>query len=169
MPNAILDGLALVDTTGHVILATTLASLILGVSANVVLRARYASIERDLKGSDSPKQPFAHRVLSGIVRDAQSAAAGGREINTQGIIEDNFQAELKPLLLAERFVKASTGLVIILGLLGTFYGLTLSIGRLVHLVSADVAGAGVADVSQTLTSGLTQALTGMAVAFSNSL
>ena len=50
-----------------------------------------------------------------------------------------FQAELRPLLLAERFVRAATGLVIILGLLGTFYGLTLSIGKLVHLVAVTAA------------------------------
>jgi methyl-accepting chemotaxis protein len=71
------------------------------------------------------------------------------------------------LLLAERFVRAATGLVIILGLLGTFYGLTLSIGKVVHLVAADADAAG--DVAKTLTGGLTQALSGMAVAFSNSL
>jgi hypothetical protein len=64
-------------------------------------------------------------------------------------------------------VRASTSLVLVLGLLGTFYGLTLSIGKLVHLVSAD-SGA-VADVADAVTHGLTQALTGMAVAFSNSL
>ncbi len=69
-------------------------------------------------------------------------------------------------MLAERFVRAATGLVIILGLLGTFYGLTLSIGRIVHLVSADV---GKSDVANAVTSGLTHALSGMAVAFSNSL
>ncbi len=167
MLSALLDGLSLVDTAGHLILATTLACLLLGVSANLILRARYAALERDLKQNPGGNQPFAHRVLNAIVRDVQDAARRSREANTQAIIEDNFQAELKPLLLAERFVKASTGLAIILGLLGTFYGLTLSIGRLVHLVSADTGGA--TDISQALTTGLTQALAGMAVAFSNSL
>ena len=54
-----------------------------------------------------------------------------------------------------------------MGLLGTFYGLTVSIGKLVHMVSADTGA--VADVTQAVTHGLTDALTGMAVAFSNSL
>jgi hypothetical protein len=52
-------------------------------------------------------------------------------------------------------------------LLGTFYRLTLSVGRLVHLVAAD-APVG-SDVTQTIGKGLTQSLSGMAVAFSNSL
>lgn len=167
MLTAILDGLSLVDTAGHLILATTLACLVLGVCANLLLRARYAALERDLRQNQGTNQAFTHSVLNAIVRDAQEAARRSLEINAQAIIEDNFQAELKPLLLAERFVKASTGLAIILGLLGTFYGLTLSIGRLVHLVSADAGAA--SDIGQTLTSGLTQALAGMAVAFSNSL
>jgi hypothetical protein len=66
------------------------------------------------------------------------------------------------LLLAERFVRAATGLVIILGLLGTFYGLTSSIGRLVQLVAGDTGG--VSDITQGVTTELTQALSGMAVA-----
>jgi hypothetical protein len=61
-------------------------------------------------------------------------------------------------LLGERFVRSATGLVLILGLSGTFYGLTLSIGKLSRLLS--VEGAKVADVTQSLTTGLTQALSG---------
>jgi len=167
MPNPILDGLSLVDTTGRLILAATLGCLSLGVGATFFLRARYASLERDLREHGPDHQPFSHPVLDRIRRDAEDASRRSPDRSTQAIIEDNFQSELGPLLSAERFVKSATGLVIILGLLGTFYGLTLSVGRLVHLVSTD-AGA-VADVSQALTSGLSQALTGMAVAFSNSL
>ena len=72
------------------------------------------------------------------------------------------------MLLAERFIGAATGLVIILGLLGTFYGLTVSVGQLVHLVSADTGAAQGRDAGRD-DEGLTQSLTGMSVAFSNSL
>ena len=167
MSNPILDGLSLVDPTGRVILATTLASLLAGVACHGVLGLRYAALERDFRQNAAPRPHFAHSVLSRIVEDAGQAAQRSREINTQAIIEDRFQSELGPLLVAERFVRASTGLVIILGLLGTFYGLTISIGRLVHLVSADTGA--LADVTQGVTHGLTDALMGMAVAFSNSL
>ncbi|MGD0679625.1 MAG: MotA/TolQ/ExbB proton channel family protein [Polyangiaceae bacterium] len=167
MPTALFEGLSLVDTTGRLILATTLACLLLGAGATFFVRSRYASMERDLRENGPHHRIFAHRVLNLIVRDADDALRRAPDRNTQAIIEDNFQSELKPLLFAERFVKSATGLVIILGLLGTFYGLTLSVGRLVHLVSSDAGE--VADVSHALTTGLTQALTGMAVAFSNSL
>jgi hypothetical protein len=165
MPNPILDGLSLVDTVGEVILAANVVSLAAGLGAHAFLRARYLGLERDLDENAGPRPIFTHRVLTRIFRDAEDDARHSRERNTQAIVEDAFQAELRTLLLAERFVRAATGLVLVLGLLGTFYGLTLSIGKLVHLVSANDGG----DVAQELTHGLTQALSGMAAAFSNSL
>ncbi|MGH7294466.1 MAG: hypothetical protein ACRELB_06025 [Polyangiaceae bacterium] len=167
MQTSIFDGLALVDATGRFILAATGTVLVTAIAAHALLRARYASLERDLARNGDPQPQFTHAALSRAVRGAVEAARRTDAPNTQAIIEDTFQAELGPLLLAERFVRAATGLVLVLGLLGTFYGLTLSIGKLVHLVSAD-SGA-VADVAGAVTHGLTQALGGMAIAFSNSL
>jgi hypothetical protein len=167
MQTSILDGLALVDATGRLILAATATVLVAAIGAHAVLRARYASLERDLDRNGDAQPQFTHAVLARAVKDASEAARRSDAPNTQAIIEDAFQAELGSLLLAERFLRAATGLVLVLGLLGTFYGLTLSIGKLVHLVSADVGP--VADVATTMTHGLTQALGGMAIAFSNSL
>jgi hypothetical protein len=167
MTTPILDGLSLVDATGRIILATTVSSLLVGIALHGLLRARYRALERDLQDNAEPRPHFSHSVLARVVREAEEAVQRSGEPNTQAVIEACFQTELRSLLLAERFVRASTGLVIILGLLGTFYGLTVSIGRLVHLVSADTGAA--ADVSLAVTHGLTDALAGMAVAFSNSL
>jgi hypothetical protein len=167
MPSAIFDGLLLLDPLGLAILGTTVTSLLAAVATHVVLRAWYVAIERDLRQNGESGPRFSHPMLNHIVRDAEEAARRSSDRNTQAIIEDNMQSGLRGLLVAERFVRASTSLVLVLGLLGTFYGLTLSIGKLVHLVSTDSGG--VADVAQAVTHGLTNALTGMAVAFSNSL
>jgi methyl-accepting chemotaxis protein len=167
MSNNVLDGLSLVDSTGRLILATTVGTLLLGIGANLFLRARYGRLEADLEENAVPRGRFSNEVLNAIARSAERAASCAPEPNTQAIVEDHFQSDLRPLLLAERFVRAATGLVIILGLLGTFYGLTSSIGRLVGLVAGEPGA--VTDVTQGVTSGLTQALSGMAVAFSNSL
>jgi hypothetical protein len=167
MPTGIFDGLSLVDSTGRAILGATVATLLAAAAAHLFLRARYALLQGDLQRNADPHPHFSHPLLTRIVREAEAAARRGGERNTQGIVEDAFQSELKSWLLAERFVRAATGLVLVLGLLGTFYGLTLSIGKLVHLVGSD--GVAAADVAQAVTHGLTQALTGMAVAFSNSL
>jgi hypothetical protein len=162
-----LSGLSLIDTTGLAILGTTLTALVLGIVANFWLRARYASLENDLQQAHGAEANFAHPVLRHILRDASEAAGRSREVNTQAIIDDRFQSDLRPLLLAERFIRSATGLVIILGLLGTFYGLTLSIGKIVHLVGAETTAG--TDVAQGVSQGLTNALSGMSVAFSNSL
>ncbi|HEX7598155.1 MAG TPA: MotA/TolQ/ExbB proton channel family protein, partial [Polyangia bacterium] len=167
MTNTLLAGLSLIDSTGLAILGSTLVTLLLGIITNLALRARYASMEKDIRQVREPDEAFSHPVLDHIVRDAIEAARRSGELNTQAIIEEHFQTELRRSLLAERFVRAATGLAIILGLLGTFYGLSISIGKIVNLVAADPGAA--ADVTQGVTSGLTQALTGMAVAFSNSL
>jgi hypothetical protein len=167
MQSSILDGLSLVDTTGRLILCATGAVLLAAVGAHLLLRSRYALLQRDLDRNGEPRPQFTTALLRRVVRDAEHASRRSSEPNVQAIIEEAFQAELGPLLLAERFVRAATGLVLVLGLLGTFYGLTLSIGKLVHLVAADSGAA--QDVAVAVTHGLTQALGGMAVAFSNSL
>ncbi len=162
-----LGGLSLIDATGLAILATTITVLMLGIAANLWLRSRYAVLENELRSRPDGEATLSHPVLRNIVRDVTEAAGRSREINTQAIIDDRFQSDLRPMLLAERFIRAATGLVIILGLLGTFYGLTLSIGKIVHLVGTETSVG--TDVAQGVSQGLTNALSGMAVAFSNSL
>jgi hypothetical protein len=166
MPSSILDALSLVGMGGAIIIAATVTTLIAGVIANLYLRARYAQLQRDLEQTRDGAT-FSHRVLNRILEDAREARQRSHEVNTQVIVDDRFQSELRSLLFAERFVRSSTGLVIILGLLGTFYGLTSSVGQLVGLVSGDVDVG--SDANQSVTQGLTHALSGMSVAFSNSL
>ncbi len=167
MPNPIFEGLSLLDPVGLTLLCMNLGCLMGALVAHGVLRSRYGALERDLQYSASSGAPFARPLLASIVRDAEASARRTRDPNVQAIIEDGFGAQMPRLLLAERFLRSATSLVLILGLLGTFYGLTSSVGRLVHLVSADAGTAG--DVTQAMTHGLTNALSGMAVAFSNSL
>jgi hypothetical protein len=165
---ALLRSLSLLDPSGYFIIALILTLLTLGILLTLTIRSKYARLERDLRVHGNADATFEAHVLNAIVRDAQTAMAlHGGEINAQAIIENNFQSELKSLLVGERFIKASTGLLIILGLVGTFYGLTLSIGKLVALVAGDESNA--VDITQSLTHGLTQALSGMSVAFTCSL
>lgn len=168
MPDALFDSLSLVDLSGYVIITAIVALLITAIAVTFALRARYAAIERDLKRHSGPGPTFESPVLNKIVSKAREVLRlHPRDINTQAIIEQGFHSELRWLLTGERFVKASTGLMIILGLVGTFYGLTLSIGKLVTLVSGDMGDA--AEITESLTRGLTEALSGMSVAFSTSL
>jgi hypothetical protein len=166
--------------------------LAVALAAQAWVRGRYSLLNREVqlanfatsrgpdvsKGSDSAVSlpDFRHPFLARVVDDLRPALENAPiEVNTLALIEHRFNTELRSLLFAERFSKTANGLVIVLGLAGTFYGLTLSIGRLVTLVASDqsIAGgdsaASVATLSATLTSGLTQALAGMSVAFTTSL
>lgn len=166
MTDAFQSNFALLDRSAYFVIAAIVVLLVLGVLVTVALRARYGSLSLELRRSGDGD--FRSAVLIGIVRETVDALErGAAEVNTQAIIEHNFQRRIKLLLVGERFVKSSTGLLIILGLVGTFYGLTLSIGKLVALVSADATGG--ADIAEGLTQGLTQALSGMSVAFTTSL
>jgi len=164
----ILGSLSLVDASGYVIIAAILTTLVASVVTNLFIRGRYAELERDLEEHTRPDRPFSHRVLNRILEDARGAASRqGRTANFQAIVEHRFQSEFGGLLIGERFVRASVGLVIILGLVGTFYGLSLSIGKLVTLVASDDTTLG--DATLAMMQGLTRALSGMSVAFTASL
>lgn len=167
MGNSFVDSLSLINASGFIIIGAILALLSLGVLLTLSIRARYAAIARDLRRGED-QASFNSRVLQRIVQSALEALrTGSSEVNTQAIVEQAFQRELNGLLVGERFVKAATGLVIILGLVGTFYGLSTSIGRLTALLSGD-APQGV-EVTTALTQGLTETLSGMSVAFTSSL
>jgi hypothetical protein len=167
MPNSLLSNLSLINASGMIIIAAIVVLLLMGVSLTLYIRARYAGIARDLRrGRDDAR--FESRVLLRVVQSTTDALrTGAAEINTQTIVEQSFQAELGGLLVGERFVKAMTGLVIIMGLVGTFYGLSASIGRLTALLSGQAPSA--SDVAASLTEGLTETLSGMSVAFTSSL
>lgn len=168
MRDALLRSLTLVDTSGYIIIAAIIACLLAGVLLTVSLSARYVGLALDLSKNAGPHPAFESKVLNRIVAGAEAAARRqSGAINTQAIIDDAFQVELRSWLIGERFIRTSTGLTIILGLVGTFYGLTLAIGKLVALVSGDISDA--TEITEAITQGLTRALSGMSVAFSTSL
>jgi hypothetical protein len=168
MQYAFVESFGLIGASGYVILLAIVGVLVAGVVANFVVGGRYARLERELLTNPTGTGPFTQPVLGRIVSDARLAFEQGQSSDGhQALIENAFVSELRGPLLAERFVRAATGLLIVLGLVGTFYGLTSSIGRLVSLVTAETPEA--TEIGQMLTQGLSQALSGMAVAFTTSL
>jgi hypothetical protein len=166
--DAFFASLRLAGAGGHAIVAAIVILLGLGICSNLYIRGRYAALSRELRGDVEVTGAFRARVLNRILHEAgQAVRRNPSDVNSQAIIEHSFQLELGGLMLGERFGKSAVGLMIILGLVGTFYGLTISIGKLVHLISGE--GGGNADIAQAVTAGLTEALSGMSVAFSCSL
>ena len=170
MGSGILERVALFDLRGYVIVSAIVLCFLVSLLTTLAVRARYARLAREL-AEKSGVVPFESPLLRQIVQDVTeaaraSASGSGGSPNVQAIVEHHFAQQLRGALLGERFVRSSTGLVIILGLVGTFYGLSLSIGKLVGLLSAD---SGTVDITQALTIGLTDTLSGMSVAFTSSL
>jgi hypothetical protein len=169
MRDALFGSLPLVGVSGYVVMLAIVALVALALLVTAHVRRRYGAMIADVRRNAGQVPPaFRSPTLDQIARDVQAAAEQhGGDINTQAIIEHNIQSDLGGLLAGERFVKAATGLTIILGLLGTFTGLTLSIGKLATLVSGSAPAVG--DITESLTRGLTQALSGMSLAFATSL
>jgi len=171
MRDALLGSLPLVGFSGYVVMLAIVALVAVALLATAYLRRRYGALISDVRRNAGQVPPaFRSPTLDQIAREVQTAAVQhGGDVNTPAIIESNMQSDMSGMLMGERFVKAATGLTIILGLLGTFTGLTLSIGKLASLVSGPGSSPAVGDVTESLTRGLTQALSGMSLAFATSL
>lgn len=172
MTHGVLQTFALLDLSGQLILAAIAGVWVLALLGHVLVRSQYARLAADLR-RNADSQLFESSMLGAIVQQLQELVRHSRvpvdpsTLNTQAIIEQQAHHYLRRALLAERFVRAAGSLVIVLGLVGTFYGLTLSIAELAGLVSGEAREA--ADLTQSLTSGLREALAGMSVAFTTSL
>jgi hypothetical protein len=167
MKPSFLSSLALIDASGIIILIAIVTLLTSGVLITLSIRARYALIARDVRRAERGNAAESGLLQHVVQRVEEALRNGGAEVNAQAIVEEGFQLRLSGLLTGERYVKALTGLVIIMGLVGTFYGLSSSIGRLTALLSGQTGGVG--EVTAALTQGLTETLSGMSVAFTCSL
>jgi len=143
--------------------------LILTIFVSIALKNKYSKLEKDIADSGNrAKELFENELFNNMVKDYKKAVGGNvKDVNTQAIIEKNMYIHLKSSILGERFLTKSISLMIILGLLGTFYGLTLSIGELVSLLN-NTDAAVIGDV-QSITGGLVNSIRGMSVAFVTSL
>ncbi|SMP37835.1 MotA/TolQ/ExbB proton channel family protein [Anoxynatronum buryatiense] len=145
------------------ILAVFFSSLVISIT----IRSKYRQLGESLQQLKEGRA--GHPVLQGILDSYCTAAKGNHhEVNTQAIIERHFNHDFRSLNLGERFVKTSVSLMIILGLLGTFYGLTLSIGNLVELLSAGQHTEMLTSMDSII-GGLIDSVRGMSVAFVTSL
>ncbi len=151
------------------IIGIIVAILVLAVVSSFILKRKYRILEEDINDAQNrANEVFGNEIFNSMVTDyKKSISADVKDINTQAIIEKNIHKHLAGALLGERFLSKSISLMIVLGLLGTFYGLTLSISELVGLLN-NASETIVTDVS-SITGGLISSIQGMSVAFITSL
>ena len=157
---------------GMYIIVTTLVIFVVAFIANLVIRKKYIIILDDLLDWHRKKEAAFHSdILNKIVEEYKiTAKESYSEVNTQAIIEKNFNLHLRSLALGERFIKNTNTLLITLGLFGTFVGLTTAVAELAGIftnidISDLIENAGI----QRLISHLIGSLEGMSVAFVTSL
>jgi hypothetical protein len=151
------------------IIGIILTILIISIVLLFSLRRKYKKLNNDINDVDNRESKiFANQVFNAMITDFKKAKDRKiDEINTQSIVEKNIHNHLSGSLFAERFIAKSVSLMIILGLIGTFFGLTLSISELVTLLS-QASETIVGDVT-SITGGLINAVRSMSVAFITSL
>jgi methyl-accepting chemotaxis protein len=164
--------LSTLPVSGKFIIAIILFLFIIAFGLLVILKNRYSSLCKDVnllfKNADGYTSSNNPTIKAAIIRYKMGYHESGADINTPAIVDSAMESVLKGSSLMERFLKNVVSLLITLGLLGTFIGLTMAVGDL-----ASMFGNGdTADVLATLEivgSGLLSALSGMGVAFTTSL
>lgn len=134
---------------------------------SIIIKRTYSNLIKDICDKENRKNKlFKYKLMNEMIDDFNSALNNNiEEINTVAIIEKNLHREMKTIHVGERFLKKAVSLMIILGLLGTFYGLILSIKELVTMLSQTQQIVGV----EAITEGLINSITGMSVAFITSM
>lgn len=132
-----------------------------------LIKRTYNGLIRDISDKENRKNRlFKYRMMNDIIDDFNVSLNNNiEEINTVAIIEKNMNSHMKTIHLGERFIKKAVSMMIILGLLGTFFGLILSIQQLVEMLSNTQEITGV----DVITDGLIDSITGMSVAFITSM
>jgi methyl-accepting chemotaxis protein len=165
-----MDMLREIGTSGIIIIAIIIFVFIVALLTNFITILRYKSISSCFDNKKQTKTGiFSNELLNSIVQEYKIAAKNSlSEVNTQAIIEKSFNENMKLMAIAESFVKKSPAILVILGLFGTFWGLTASVTKLIEIITSNIINDVEVNMGQLLES-LSGTASGMGVAFSTSL
>lgn len=161
-----------VQGLGMYIIVTTFVIFVVSFICNLIIRKKYLIILDDLLDWHRKKEGNFHSdILNKIVEDYKNTAKGSySEVNTQAIIEKNFNLRLRGLALGERFIKNTNTLLITLGLFGTFVGLTAAVSQLSEVfINLDISKLTETEGIPDFIRRIAASLPGMSVAFVTSL
>ncbi len=168
--NLIFELLRNIDISGKIIIYIILGVFIAALIINVIIKIKYMSIRKQLASRQQRRAGvFKNEFLNKIVQEYKAAASSSySEVNTQATIEKSFTDHMYYYQIGENFVSKSISTLIVLGLLGTFIGLTISVSELVDLLMSGSTSAAGLDLTNLL-SNLAKAANGMGTAFITSL
>lgn len=157
------------NVLGLIIIGAIVLILVGAIINTFAIKNQYAEMNRDLTNRRKNKEFKEGSIVDKIIRDYRMTAEDQYgDVNTQAIIERNIHKNMQSAVFGERFSKNAISLMIILGLLGTFYGLTLSIGDIVKVLG-ESNSVELMDSMEGVVGGLVSSIQGMSVAFVTSL
>ena len=154
--------------------AVTLLIVMLFVSGfyiNVLLRRRYISLSEELAAFCAGElDELKSEMLIWVADEYKTSLECGLEsINTNSIIDTAISAFLKLCITGENYLKKVNGLLITMGLFGTFLGLISAIGNIGSILSNSNANTLITDSGTNTFQMLFSSFQGMSVAFITSL
>jgi hypothetical protein len=153
-----------VNSIGTVIILIIAVVLSIAILSIFMLMVKYMLTKKKLMTEElRATGEFNDKFLDNVVTDFKEANKSKLTVNTYAIVESNISKHWGMILLGERFQKTAVSLMIILGLMGTFFGLVLSVDKLVDLLSGDLG-----NLDEVIIN-MTSSVEGMAVAFTTSL
>ena len=166
----IMDLFQTIDISGKVIVGIIVGIFSIALIVDILIKIKYRSIAKHLESRQQRRSGvFKNELLNRIVQDYKAASSSPySDVNTQAIIEKTFMDDLRIYLMGETLVKRSIGILIVLGLLGTFIGLTISVSELVAVLLPGSESAASLDFTIILEK-LAGAAQGMGAAFITSL
>ena len=169
---AVFDQLQHAFAANPVLNSVILAVLLFGIGWNLrqvlVLRHEVAWIEgfRTVRGADAPVQPRLLAPMASMLSARRSERVSLSAIALRSVM-DGILSRLDETRELSRYM---IGLLIFLGLLGTFWGLLLTISSVADVIGAMSVGSGDLNaLFNQLKTGLARPLEGMGTAFSTSM
>lgn len=158
-----------IDISGKIVIVVILLVFIAAFVINLLIKIQYYKLSKQINNRQNRRAgTFKDEMLNEIVQDYKVAGEiNNNNVNTQAIIEKNLTEHLKLSSFGETFVRKSMSMMITLGLLGTFIGLTISVSELVNVLLQDIGSASL-DWNEILVR-LAAAAKGMGAAFTTSL
>lgn len=158
-----------IDISGKLVILLIIFVFLAAFTINLLIKLQYQKLSKQINNRQNRRAgTFKNEMLNEIVQDYKLAGEiNNNNVNTQAIIEKNFEEHMKLSSFGETFVRKSQAMMVTLGLLGTFIGLTISVSELVNVLLQDI-GSSSLDWNEILVR-LAGAAKGMGAAFSTSL
>jgi methyl-accepting chemotaxis protein len=156
---------------GSLITGLIIAVFIAGFYVNLLVRRRYISLSVELAAFCAGDiTEFRSEMLAWVSEEYKASLNSGIEaINTTAIMEMAVEAYQKTSNLGESFLKKVNGLLVTLGLFGTFLGLTTAIGNIGNMMAETSAEQLMTEAGINTFKVLVSSFQGMSVAFITSL